>query len=167
MVVAQRLGRKWIGIDISPTAISLIEKRLEKLGAGREKDFDVIGMPTTIAELKALEPFEFQNWVIHEIEAKQSRKKVRDFGINGYFIEDLWHDRTGIQVKQSDKVGRNVIDNFETALKRKKYNKGYVIAFSFTKDAYEEVARLKNQEELEIKLIKVEDLLYKKTEAFR
>ena len=74
---------------------------------------------------------------------------------------------TGIQVKQSDKVGRNVIDNFETALKRKKYKKGYVVAFSFTKGAYEEVARLKNQEELEIKLIKVEDLLYKKTEVFK
>ena len=32
-VVAQRLGRRWIGIDISPTAITLIGKRLEKIGA--------------------------------------------------------------------------------------------------------------------------------------
>lgn len=32
LAVAQRLGRHWVGIDISPTAIKLVEKRLKKLG---------------------------------------------------------------------------------------------------------------------------------------
>lgn len=57
MVVAQQVGRKWIGIDISPTAISVVEKRLGEFGAVKREDFDVIGMPTTLSELKALEPF--------------------------------------------------------------------------------------------------------------
>jgi len=65
-------------------------------------------------------------------------------------------------VKQSDGVGRNVVDNFETALKRQGCKKGYIVAFSFTKGAYEEVARIKNKGELEIKLITVKDLLEKK-----
>jgi len=52
-------------------------------------------------------------------------------------------------------------------LKRKKYTKGYIVGFSFTKGAYEEVARLRNKGELEIKLIKIEDLLYKKTKVFK
>jgi len=162
LVVAQKLGRRWIGIDISPTAVKVMEDRLRKVGAIKDVNYTTIGMPSTTKDLKELKPFEFQNWVIKAMEAKQSRKKVGNKGLDGYFVKDLWHDKGGIQVKQSDRVGRNVVDNFETALKRGKYNKGYIVAFSFTKGAYEEVARLKNKRELEIKLIKVEDLLYKK-----
>jgi len=158
MAVSQLLGRKWIGIDISPTAINVVEKRLDKLGALKGKDFDTIGMPTTLSELKALEPFEFQNWVINEMRAKQSKKLVADMGLNGYYDKTIFTDNAGIQVKQSEKVGRNVIDNFETALKRAKYNTGFVVGFSFTKGAHEEVARVKGKG-LDIKLIRVEDLL--------
>lgn len=162
MAVAQKLNRKWIGIDISPTAISLIEKRLEKLGAIKGKDFDSIGMPTTVTALKGLEPFEFQNWVINEMQAKQSKKLVADKGINGHIEKSLYSDEAGIQVKQSEKVGRNVIDNFETALERKKYKRGYIVGFSFTRGANEEVARVREEKGLYIKLIKAEDLLKRK-----
>lgn len=158
MSVAHRLNRKWIGIDISPTAISLIEKRLEKLGAIKGKDFDTVGMPTTLSGLKALEPFEFQNWVINEMRAKQSKKLVGDMGLNGYYDKTIFTDRGGIQVKQSENVGRNVVFNFETALRAGKYEKGYIVAFSFTKGAHEEAARAKG-DGLDIKLIHVEDLL--------
>jgi len=158
MAVAQQLKRKWIGIDISPTAINLIEKRLDKLGVIKGKDFDSIGMPTTLSELRALEPFEFQNWVINEMKARQSKKLVADMGLNGYYDKTIFTDSAGIQVKQSEKVGRNVIDNFETALKRAKYNTGFVVGFSFTRGAQEEAARVKGKG-LEIKLIRVEDLL--------
>jgi len=162
MAVAQRLKRKWIGIDISPTAISLIEKRLEKLGAIKGKDYDSTGMPTTISALKKLEPFEFQNWVINEMQAKQSKRFVANGGLDGYVEKSLYSESAGIQVKQSEKVGRNVVDNFETALQRKDYKKGYVVGFSFTKGAREEVARVKEKNGLYIKLIKVEDILKRK-----
>ena len=161
LAVAQQLGRRWIGIDISPTAIKLIEKRLEKLGAAKSKDFDVVGMPTTLSELKALEPFEFQNWVINEMRAKQSKKLSSDFGLDGYYDKTIFTERAGIQVKQSENVGRNVVDNFETALSRGKFSKGFIVAFSFSKGANEEAARAKS-EGLDIRLIKVEDLLLSK-----
>jgi DNA modification methylase len=158
MAVAQKLGRSWVGIDISPTAIALIEKRLEKLGPAKGRDFEVIGMPTTLSELRALEPFEFQNWVINEMHAKQSKKLSSDFGLDGYYDKTIFTDRAGIQVKQSENIGRNVVDNFETALARGKFEKGFIVAFSFTKGAHEEAARVKG-EGLEVRLIKVEDLL--------
>jgi len=161
IAIAQMLRRKWIGIDISPTAISVIEKRLEKLGAIKSKDFDTIGMPTTLSELRALEPFEFQNWVINEMKAKHSKKKVADMGIDGYYGKTIFTDAAGIQVKRSEKVGRNVVFNFETALRAGKYERGYIVAFSFTKGTYEEVARAKG-DGLDIELIKVEDLLLRK-----
>lgn len=60
-------------------------------------------------------------------------------------------------MKQSDGIGRNVVDNFETALTRGKFKKGFIVAFGFTKGAHEETARVKGN--LNIKLINVEDLL--------
>ena len=161
VIVANGLGRKWIGIDISPTAINVIIERLGKFGAIEKKDFDVIGMPTTITELKELEPFEFQNWVINEMKAKHSKKLSSDFGLDGYYDKTIFTERAGIQVKQSEGVGRNVVDNFETALQRAKFQKGYIVAFSFSKGAHEEAARVRS-EGLEIRLVNVEDLLYGK-----
>jgi len=168
VVVAQQLGRRWIGIDISPTAIKVIQKRLDKgaertLGAIEGINYEVAGMPTTVEEVRKLEPFEFQNWVvIDKMRANASRKKVGDMGLDGYYPRSVLTEEAGIQIKQSDGVGRNVVDNFETALKRAGYKKGYIVAFSFTTGAYEEVARIKNKGELEIKLITVKDLLEKK-----
>ncbi len=168
IIVAQQLNRKWIGVDISPTAIKVIQRRLDKggertLGALEGVNYEVIGMPTTVEEVKKLEPFEFQNWVvIDKMRANASRKKVGDMGLDGYYPKSILTEEAGIQVKQSDNVGRNVVDNFETALKRAGYKKGYIVAFSFSKGAYEEVARVKNKEGLDIKLITVKELLEKK-----
>jgi len=164
VAVAQRLERRWIGIDISPTAIKIMQRRLKKdLRMAEGVNYTVVGMPTTVEEVRKLEPFEFQNWVvIDKMRANANRKKVGDMGLDGYYPKSILTEEAGIQVKQSDGVGRNVVDNFETALKRQGYKKGYIVAFSFSKGAYEEVARIKNKEELEIKLITVKDLLEKK-----
>jgi len=150
IAVAHKLGRRWIGIDVSPTACKLMAKRLRSL---RAKFFE-IGLPKTVVDLKQLQPFEFQNWVIEKLSARINPKKVGDMGIDGYYL-----DGTPIQVKQSDNVGRNVVDNFETAMQRIEKNKGVIVAFSFGKGAYEEVARAKNEQGLEITLKTVEEIL--------
>jgi hypothetical protein len=62
-------------------------------------------------------------------------------------------------VKQSEDVGRNVVDNFETAIERAGKNKGVIVAFSFGKGAHEEVARVKNEKGVEIILKAVEEIL--------
>ena len=162
LAVAEKLCRNWIGIDISPSAISLVKNRLSKIGVS-EKDYDVIGMPLEDEDVKKFKPFEFQYWVINELHGTPSDRKTGDMGIDGLsFLEHY-----PIQVKQSENAGRNVIDNFETALRRyykhlTKGMKGYIVAFSFTKGAYEEVARVK-KEGIEIELIKVQDILDKKS----
>jgi 3-hydroxy-3-methylglutaryl CoA synthase len=61
--------------------------------------------------------------------------------------------------EKSSSLGRNIVDNFETALKRAKKSKGMIVAFSFGKGAHEEIARAKLHEELEIEAITVQDLL--------
>lgn len=152
LVAAQNLQREWIGIDISPTAVGLMKRRMAKVGAHNVK---LVGMPVTPQQLHALKPFEFQNWVIQRMNGTHSPRKVGDMGIDGFtfFVHDP------IQVKQSEHVGRNVVDNFETAIERNGSTKGVIVAFSFTRGSYEEAARAKAARGLEIELTTVADLL--------
>ena len=147
LVAANRLRRQWIGIDISPTAINVMRHRLRRVGASAR----IVGLPTTEFELSALKPFEFQNWVMQRIHGTHSPRKTGDMGIDGYsFMEHL-----PVQVKQSQGVGRNVVDNFETAVERAGKHKGYIVAFSFTRGAKEEAARAKIAKGIEIVLLPV------------
>jgi hypothetical protein len=75
-------------------------------------------------------------------------------GIDGYTFEG-----NPIQVKQSDDVGRNVIDNFQTALRRANSKEGVIVAFGFGRGAYEEIARCKLRDDLKITPITIKDLL--------
>jgi DNA modification methylase len=146
MTVAHNLKRRWIGIDISPTAVEIIVQRMRQLGASAE----VVGGIQRVDDLRDLDPHEFQNFVIKRVYGTHSPRKTSDMGIDGFsFMEKL-----PIQVKQSEHVGRNVVDNFETAIRRAKKEKGYIIAFSFTRGAYEEAARARS-EGLEIALVEV------------
>lgn len=160
LVVAQRLNRRWVGIDISPTACKLMRKRLqERFGINPP----IIRGEVDINYVKKLSPFEFQNWVVvDKFFGIMSPKKSNDSGIDGYTSPVM--GGYPIQVKQSENVGREVVDKFETAMRRAKKKKGYIVAFSFGKGAYEEAARAKNEEGLEIILKTVDELLQGKVD---
>lgn len=151
VAVAERMRRRWIGIDISPTAARIMRRRLNYQGA---YDFSIVGLPENADDLRNLKPFEFQNWIIDAVHGVHAPRKVGDMGIDGY----SFFERLPIQVKQSDRVGRHVIDGFETAVRREGKHKGFVIAFSFTRGAHEEAARVK-QDGLDIGLVTVSSLL--------
>ncbi len=152
LAAAQILGRKWLGCDVSPTALKVVKQRLEKLGATNIK---LVNVPKTLAELKAMKPFEFQNHVIDLIQGTHTPKLVGDYGIDGYTL--FHHDP--VQVKQQEHVGRPDIQKFESAIRRERKSKGYFFALGFTKQAHDEVARVKMEEELEIELVKIRDLI--------
>jgi tRNA G10 N-methylase Trm11 len=160
LVAAQKLNRKWVGIDISPTACKLMQKRLQR-------DFKIKALlikgEVDLKYLQRLAPFDFQNWVIvDKFLGKVSNRKSGDMGIDGFTPEIL--GGYPIQVKQSDSIGRNVVDNFETAIRRINKKKSYIVAYSFVKGAYEEAARAKNQDGVEIILRTVQELIDGKVE---
>jgi len=128
-----------------------MKDRVEKVGA---RGTEIVGLPINIEDLKKLPPFEFQNWCVGALGGTVNPKKVGDMGIDGF----TFMYRNPIQVKQSEHIGRNVVDNFETYLRRAGKDKGYIIAFSFGKGAHEEVARVK-KEGLFIELLTVDKLL--------
>jgi len=66
VVAAQKLGRQWIGIDITHLAIGLVKRRLED-AFGDSLQFQVIGEPTTLEEaasLAAQDKYQFQWWAV-------------------------------------------------------------------------------------------------------
>jgi len=165
IAVADRLNRQWIGIDQSPMAVKVTEFRLQK-------KTDLFTAPYTVQlykydydTLRYKDAFEFESWIVQQFGGIGNIKQRGDFGLDGKM-----GDNTPIQVKRSDNIGRNVIDNFKSAVER--YDKslfaknqkaknpiGYIIAFSFGKGAIEEVARLKNEDNIIVKLVKVDEII--------
>lgn len=84
---AQKLGRKWIGIDITYIAIDLIQKRLiHTYGEGITSAYIVDGIPQDTASAQALflrNPFDFERWAVSKLNAQPNQKQVGDKGIDG------------------------------------------------------------------------------------
>jgi DNA modification methylase len=97
---AQRLGRRWIGIDITHLAINLIRKRLRDTYADQVR-FDVVGEPTDLEGARQLaesDPYQFQWWSLGLVGARPiEEKKGADRGIDGRLF---FHDEQGGEVKQ-------------------------------------------------------------------
>ena len=91
---AQKLGRQWIGIDITHLAISLVEKRL-KSAFGAACVFEVHGTPKDLDSARDLaerDKYQFQWWAVSLVDAQpfQGKKKGADTGIDGLkFFRDI------------------------------------------------------------------------------
>jgi DNA modification methylase len=165
LAVAEKLQRKWIGIDQSVQAIKVSEFRLNTEQNLFSDTFIVQLHKYDYDTLRFKDAFQFENWIVTQFGGQPNVKQRGDLGMDGKAT-----DGSPIQVKRSDGIGRNVIDNFHSALQRydkKLYDKniadgkitGYIIAFSFGRGAIEEVARLKNKENVIIKLVEVGEIV--------
>ena len=84
---AQKLGRQWIGIDVTHLAVALIERRMKEAFPGIQ--FQVHGVPTDAAgasDLAERDKHEFQKWIVATIGGQPYKggKKGMDRGIDGY-----------------------------------------------------------------------------------
>lgn len=145
---AQSKDRRWIGIDISRSACDVMVTRL----GGNAK---VIGCES-LNDLRKMDPHQFARLVIVEkLQGTINPKKAGDKGIDG------WIDLMGtpVQVKRwKSKVGRPEIDKFKTSIERDKKNTGMIVAFQFSRDAIDEVARIKIEHGIEIILKPVKEI---------
>ena len=88
IAVAQRLSRKWIGIDITHLAIALMKYRMQNaFGESIKDSYEVIGEPVDLEGAKALSkesPYQFQWWALGLVNARPTeQKKGADKGIDG------------------------------------------------------------------------------------
>jgi len=111
----------------------------------------------TEKDLRILAPIEFQNWVIQRLSGKASSLRDSRIGIDAYTAEG--HP---IQIRQSDNIGRNVIEKFASVMGRIKAKNGIIIAFSFADDAIRGVVRARINYRVEIKKVTVKELIEKR-----
>ena len=130
VAVAERLNRKWIGIDITHLAISLMRSRLRDSFADDLSDYEVIGSPADVESARALSleggntgRYQFEYWALGLVEARPGRdmKKGADAGIDGYI--NFFDDNSGkaktviVQVK-SGRVGSNIVRDLRGVMER-------------------------------------------------
>ncbi|MEU2981027.1 DNA methyltransferase [Streptomyces hirsutus] len=84
---AQKLGRRWIGMDITTLAIDLIDARLRHTySESIQETYDILGTPKDIAGAQKLfqtSPFEFERWCVMQVDGQPNEKQVGDKGIDG------------------------------------------------------------------------------------
>lgn len=123
---AQKLGRQWMGIDITHLAISLIEKRMKDAFPGIE--FEVHGTPKDLASARDLaerDKYQFQWWAVSMVDALPfgGKKKGADGGIDGiiYFKPDGKRtEKALVSVKGGGNVSVNMIRDLHSAMEREK-----------------------------------------------
>jgi DNA modification methylase len=86
---AEKLGRKWIGIDVTQLATSLIKSRLRDT-YGNKLEIIIVGEPTTPNEAATLadeDKYQFQWWALGLVGARPvEQKKGADHGIDGKIL---------------------------------------------------------------------------------
>ena len=131
-IQAETLKRRWIGIDITHLAISIIRHRLHDSFGDNLRPYQIIGVPRDVASARALAiesehdgRYQFEWWALGLVEARpaQERRKVPDAGVDGYI--NFFDDNSGrpkriiVQVK-SGQVNRSQIATLKSDLEREK-----------------------------------------------
>ncbi|MGB7420048.1 MAG: DNA methyltransferase [Erythrobacter sp.] len=123
---AEKLGRQWIGIDVTHLAINLIEQRLTD--AHPDAAFEVVGRPESLAgaeELARRDKHEFEKWIVPKLDGHlfEGGRKGADGGIDGfiYFKPDgKKTEKAILSVKGGENVGVGMIRDLHSTMEREK-----------------------------------------------
>jgi len=178
---AEKLGRSWIGIDITHLAISLIEKRLTDAFPGIK--YEVHGTPKDIEgarDLAARDKYQFQWWAVSLVNAVPfgGKKKGADTGIDGviYFkdfkkkgeaLVGSTTEKIIVSVKGGESVGVSMIRDLAHVIEREGAKMGLFITLAeptdpmrkeALKEGYFESPGLKGKY-LKLQIATIEELL--------
>jgi DNA modification methylase len=183
VAVAQRLERKWIGIDITYQSISLILKRLADKypteWSSIEASIHLDGVPKDIKSAVALANRrddktrkEFEKWAVLTYSKNQARindKKGADAGIDGiaFFIVDSDTNGKAVFQVKSGGANRATVATLNSDRQREKAEIGILITIdSPTKPMQQEAAAagvykhpLLNRDDHRIQIVTVEQIL--------
>ncbi|MCA3244483.1 MAG: restriction endonuclease, partial [Alphaproteobacteria bacterium] len=175
---AQKLGRRWVGIDITPLALDLMEGRLRK--AFPDAKFSIEGIPSDAAgalKLWQRSPFLFQVWAVNLL-GGQPGGMGADGGVDGvyYFREE----KTGpanlalISVKGGQNIQRNNIGDLRAVMENRKATLGFFVTLTPpTKPMLEEALRagfhtskVNGQKVPKLQILTIEELMAGKKPQF-
>ena len=134
---AEKLNRRWIGIDVTHLAVGLIRDRLTS--AFPQAQFEVIGVPRDLAaarELARADKHEFQLWALSMIVGAQPFKggrKGADGGVDGY----IWfqpdgkkHEKAVVSIKGGDNVDVRMIRDLIATVDRENAKVGVFVTLA-------------------------------------
>ena len=136
IAVAERLNRRWIGIDITHLAVTLIKSRLWD-AFGNQNSYEVIGEPVSLPDAETLakqDPYQFQWWSLGLVGARPvEQKKGADRGIDGrlYFHDEATARGKTKQIILSVKAGHTGVSHIRDlrgVIEREKADIGVLIA---------------------------------------
>jgi hypothetical protein len=179
--VAEKLRRKWIGIDITHLAISLIKNRFSTQFQG-QTEYKIIGEPEDLAgaqDLALLDRYQFQWWALSRVNARPTpieRKKGSDEGIDGriYFFEHkgMKKPQQIIFSVKSGGVKSGDIRDLRGVIEREKASIGVLITLEkpttpmikeAAKAGFYQFSGIHSENYPRIQILTVEDLLEEKT----
>ncbi len=134
-VAAERLNRRWIGIDITHLAITLVRHRLRDSFGDELRPYEIVGQPTDTGSAGALaehDRYQFEWWALGLVDARPAndRRRGADAGVDGYI--NFFDDNSGrprriiVQVK-SGHVNRTMIATLKGDMEREQATLGVFI----------------------------------------
>ncbi|MFA6019898.1 MAG: DNA methyltransferase [Rhodospirillales bacterium] len=144
---AQKMGRNWVGIDVTHLAVSLIERRLKDAFPGIS--FSVHGTPKDLEsalDLAHRDKYQFQWWAVSMVDARPyaGKKKGADGGIDGilFFRGDVNKtEKALVSVKSGENVGVGMVRDLIAVVEREKAAVGVLISLALpTKPMEKEAA---------------------------
>ncbi len=139
VAVAERLGRRWIGIDVTHLAISIMKSRLHETFGTQLSEYRVIGVPQDPESARALAAesehdgrYQFEYWALGLVDARpgNNRRRGADAGVDGYinfFDDDSGKAKTVVVQVKSGHVQRNIIATLKGDMERERAEMGLLV----------------------------------------
>ena len=106
IAVAQKLNRKWLGVDISHLAIKLITKRLtDRHGLDIRETFEIYGFPKDIDSAKELATgtrggrLKFEEWIIEVMLHGVLNPRRNEAGFDGYLTFEMLNKKETVLIE--------------------------------------------------------------------
>jgi DNA modification methylase len=136
--VAQKLKRKWVGVDISHLAVKLITKRLmDAYGTGVRKTFEIFGFPQDIASARELATttrkgrLKFEEWIIEVMLHGVLNEKKNQPGFDGYLTLDMpWKKEFVLIEVKSGNASLQQVNHFIQTIKDREAVMGLFVCFA-------------------------------------
>lgn len=173
IMASQKLGRKWVGTDISHMAVKLITKRLvDVYGDNIRKTFNIEGFPKDLASARELASgvkggrLKFEEWIIEIFLHGVINDKRNQMGFDGHFTFEInGKKNVGLIEVKSGGATPSQLNHFIMTVKERGAQMGIFVCFE--DEITDNMRRIAKQQGLyqqglpyeKIQLMSVEDLL--------
>lgn len=125
---AERLGRRWIGIDIARKAVEVIEGRFERVELAAPEIVWHPADPKSAEALAERDKRQFEDWALRKIRATRIRKKDRGIDGEAVFKNGTVTTHVLVSVKGGKHLAPTFVRDLRGTLEREKASIGILLS---------------------------------------